>query len=124
MKVPLGVLLHNENKLDEMAKILTYYMKLVPTVEAEGHRQLPNGSVLDFDDTRFFSILFGGDQLTVARIRGTQIHRDTHDQRVDRFEGLVPVVEDWHSRMTLMKVSYAANRLCLYITILAQVCFI
>ena len=88
-----------------MAKILTRYMKLVPTVEAEGHRQLPNGSVLNFDDTRFFSILFGGDQLTVARIRGTQIHRDTHDQRVDRFEELVPVVEDWHSRMTLMKVS-------------------
>ena len=89
-----------------MAKILTHYMKLVPTVEEEGHRQLPNGSVLDFDDTRFFSILFGGDQLTVARIRGTQIHWDTHDKRVDRFEGVVPVVEDWHSRMTLMKVSY------------------
>ena len=105
MKVPLGVLLHNENKLDEMAKILTHYMKLVPTVEAEGHRKLPNGSVLDFDDTRFFSVLFGGDQLTVARIRGTQIHRDTHDKCVDRFEGVVPVVEDWHSRMTLMKVS-------------------
>ena len=51
MKVPLGVLLHNKNKLDEMAKILTHYMKLVPTVEAEGHRRLPNGSVLDFDDT-------------------------------------------------------------------------
>ena len=80
-------------------------MKLVPTVEAKGHRQLPNGSVLDFEDARFFSILFGGDQLTVAQIRGTQIHRDTHDQRVDCFEGLVPVVNDWHSRMTLMKVS-------------------
>ena len=105
MQIPLGVLLHNENKLDEMGKILAHYMKLVPTVEAEGHLRLPNGSVIDFDDTRFSSILFGGDQLTVARIRGTQALRDTQARRVDRFEGVVPVVEDWHSRMTLMKVS-------------------
>jgi len=25
---------------------------------------------------------------------------------VDRFEGLLPVVEDWHARMISMKVSY------------------
>ena len=104
MQIPLGVLLHNENKLDEMGKILAHYMKLVPTVEAEGHLRLPTGSVIDFDDTRFSSILFGGDQLTIARIRGTQALRDTQDKCVDRFEGLHPVVEDWHSRMTLMKV--------------------
>ena len=66
MQIPLGVLLHNENNLDEMGKILAHYMKLVPTVVAEGHLQLANGSVIDFDDTRFHSILIGGDQLTVA----------------------------------------------------------
>lgn len=105
MQIPLGVLLHNENKLDEMGKILAHYMKLVPTVEVEGRLQLPNGSVINFDDTRFFSTLFGGDQLTVARIRGTQVLRDTQDKCVDRFDGVIPVVEDWHLRMTLMKVS-------------------
>ena len=73
-------------------------------MEAEGHQQLPNGSVIDFDDTQFFSILFGGDQLTASQIRGTQALRDTQSKRVDRFEGILPVVEDWHSRMTLMKV--------------------
>jgi len=52
--------------LDEMGKILAHYMKLVPTVEVEGRLQLPNGSVINFDDTQFFSTLFGGDQLTVA----------------------------------------------------------
>ena len=84
-----------------MGKILAPYMKLVPTVEAEGHLQLPNGSVIAFDDTRFFSILFGGDQLTIARNRGTQVLRDTQERRCDRFEGVLPVVEDWHSRMTV-----------------------
>ena len=95
----------DENKLDEMGKILAHYMKLVPTVEATGSLQLSNGSILDFDDTRFYSILFGGDQLTVAAIRGTQALRDTQDKAVDRLEGVTAVVEEWHVRMTLMKVS-------------------
>ena len=41
----------------------------------------------------------------MARIRGVQLLRDTHLKRVERFEGLVPVVEDWHTRMTFMIVS-------------------
>ena len=63
----------------------------------------------DFDDSQFHSNLFGGDQLTVARIRGVQALRDTQDKKVDRFEGLVPVIEDWHSRMTFMKVNLISN---------------
>ena len=63
-----------------------------------------NRSVIDFDDTRFFSILFGGDQLTVVRIRGTQSLCDTHDKAIHRLEGVLPVIEDWHARMTLLKV--------------------
>ena len=99
----------NENKLDDMGKILTHYISLVPTVSADGQLLLPNGSIEDFDDSRFHSILFGGDQLTVARIRGVQALRDTQDKKVDRFEGLVPVIEDWHSRMTFMKVNLNNN---------------
>lgn len=104
MQIPLGVLLYNENKLEEMGQILSHYMKLVPTLESEGELLLTNGNTLQFDDTRFHSILFGGDQLTLARIRGTQALRDTEDRCVDRFTGVIPVIEDWHTRMTLMKV--------------------
>lgn len=87
-----------------MSHILTHYMKLVPTREAKGQHTLPNGISISFDDTRFHEILIGGDQLTVARVRGAQAIRDTHDKRVDRFEGVIPVVEDWHARMTFLKV--------------------
>ena len=66
---------------------------------------LPNGSEIEIDNTQFHPILFGGDQLTVARIRGTKVLRDTHDTPSERFEGIVPVVEDWHARMALLKVS-------------------
>lgn len=72
-QVPLGVLLHDENKLDEMGKILDHCMKLVPTLKAVQYVSQSSGSVIDVDNTQFFRILFGGDQLTVARMRGTQV---------------------------------------------------
>ena len=99
------MLLYNENKLDEMGKILEHYMSLVPTLESMQQILLPNGSEIEIDNTQFHPILFGGDQLTVARIRGTKVLRDTHDTPSERFEGIVPVVEDWHARMALLKVS-------------------
>ena len=68
----MGVLLCNENKLDEMSTILGHYMGLVPTYEAELHLHLPIGGDVTLDDSRFHKILFGGDQLTVARMRGTK----------------------------------------------------
>ncbi len=87
-----------------MAHILDHHKTLVPTVKMNGHLQLSNADLLQIDDTTFFSILFGGDQLTVTRVRGIQAQCDTHDNRVDKFEGLLPVVEDWDARMTLLKV--------------------
>ena len=36
----------------------------------------------------FLQILFGGDQLTVARARSAQSLRDTHDSAKERLEGL------------------------------------
>ena len=101
----MGVLLYNENELDEMSKILEHFMQFVATVPKEGRVFLPNGGFLDYDDTRFFRILVGGDQLTASHIRGTQAQRRLQDKAVDRLEGVIPDVEDWHARMALMKVS-------------------
>lgn len=98
------MLLQNENKLDEMSKILSHFMTMVPTLSDEGKLTLPNGSELEFDNTKFSKILLGGDQLTSARVRGTQALRLSEDKAVDRLEGLIPVTEDWHMRMSLMKV--------------------
>ena len=100
----MGVELFNENKLEEMSEILAAYMKMVPIVESTEAIDLPCGASVRVDSTAYHSILFGGDQLTAARIRGTKCLRDTEAKRNDRFEGLIPVVEDWHTRMTLMKV--------------------
>ena len=102
-----------------MSKIIEHFHKLVPTHDKEGHLTLPNGETLDFDGTSFFTVLLGGDQLTVACARGAQAMRASHDGPSDHLEGIIPVVEDWHSRMTLIRVIlflklYASNEFCFY----------
>ena len=63
----------------------------------------------DFDCTKecYHRILLGGDQLTVCHARGTKF-ACANDLSDERFDGLIPVTEDWHARMTLLRVS--ANR--------------
>ena len=55
--------------------------------------------------------LLGGDQLTVVRIRSTQALRDTLDSATERYEGLIPVIEDWHARVILLQVCSQRYRL-------------
>ena len=100
----------NENKLDEMAKILDeYHKKYVPTKPCVEDLTLEDGTTRVVDKTEFHKLLMGGDQLTVARVRGTIALRTTHDTPVERLGGVTPVVEDWHARLTLMKVSVAPS---------------
>ena len=97
-------MLQNENKLDEMTIIMERFKKLVPTLPKMETLPLPDGKCIEYDDTRFAKVILGGDQLTVARVRGTQALRKTEAKAVDRLEGIAPVTEDWHARMTLVKV--------------------
>ncbi|KAL5475126.1 hypothetical protein EMCRGX_G027185 [Ephydatia muelleri] len=75
--VPLGVLLKNENVLNDMVDILD-----------ELHNHIP----------------LGGDQLTVARIRGSQRVEFNAENGDERLEGFFPVIEDWHTKMCFMEV--------------------
>ena len=74
-------------------------MTLVPLVPAEHEAVYQMVVRLPLTNTQIHSVLFGGDQLTVARTRGTQALRDTEETPVHRLEGIVPVVEDWHARV-------------------------
>ena len=87
-----------------MCHIMEKLHKYVPTITQERTVNLPNGETFKCDDTKMWELLMGGDQLTVARCRGAAAIRSSHVSSTDRLEGLVPVVEDWHSRMTFLKV--------------------
>ena len=105
LQLPLGVQLQNENQLEQMANILEeVHEKYVPTLPSEGSVTLPDGSSRMYDNTTFHKLLFGGDQLTVACARGAIEFRSLHAKSLHCLEGVTPVVEDWHTRMTLMKV--------------------
>ena len=56
------------------------------------------------------SCVFGGDQLTCERARNSQRHRKDSATTEERLEGLVPTVEDWHTKMNFYE---ASNRLLL-----------
>ena len=49
-------------------------------------------------------VLVGGDQLTVARMKGSKsmLEDSQHDAR--RLDGFIPVVEDWHTKVCLLEV--------------------
>ena len=55
-------------------------------------------------DDRFHQLLLGGNQLTVARVRGAQRIRANSESASACLQGLVPVVEDWHAKQMLIGV--------------------
>lgn len=55
---------------------------------------------------RFHALFIGGDQLTVARVRGCQRLRSNSNDGTARLEGLVPMVEDWHARVCFPEVCF------------------
>ena len=52
----------------------------------------------------FHHILFGGDMLTAKRARGSKYVRSNSARGLERLEGLLPVVEDWHTKVCFIGV--------------------
>lgn len=80
--------------------------KYVPTKAHQKTYHLDNEDLV-CEEGLHHRILFGGDQLTVRRSRGAQAARSNDDRTLHayRLDGPVPVTEDWHARMTLLRVS-------------------
>ena len=95
--MPLGVILQNENKVDGMCAIMDELHKYVPKILKH------QGST---EEDRLYQVLAGGDQVTVVRARSAIGIRRTHDTNTEKLKGIVPVVEDWHARLTLLQVLY------------------
>ena len=89
----------NENHYDEMCAILLDLQShYCPVIKCPDH----NSSETEVQ--KYFQLLFDGDQLTKVRTCGAIRLRETHspDEQINAF---VPVITDWHARMTLVTVS-------------------
>jgi len=88
-----------------MCEIVEELQRYVPSRPCQLKRPLPNGEFYSVDEQAVHQILSGGDQLTCCRCRGAQSLRCNHESTLERLEGLIPITEDWHARLTLVKVS-------------------
>jgi len=111
LQVPLGVQFKNEAYLVDMSHIMASFNQYVPVEESVTAITL-NGKEFTYDSSRLYQLLFFGDQLTVARARGAAVLREPQNKRLDRLEGFVPAIADWHARMCLVQVcAYCTYRL-------------
>lgn len=104
--MPLGVLLKNENIIEDMASIMESLQNYVPHVRKTTSVPVPgkSGEYEQVHHDFFQHILFGGDQLTKVRAEGAQRMRSNSPEDIDKLIGLVPVIEDWHAKQCLAGV--------------------
>ena len=103
------MLLKNENVHEEMVDTLDGLQKYIPSTTSiqtidvcteDGYAK-----AVDVDVHHFSHIHFRGDQLTVARIRGSQRVLYNSENGRERLQGFIPMNEDWHTKMCFMEVN-------------------
>ena len=102
--MPIGIIPLNETKYDDMVLIMEHLQNYVPLVSTEERVPCRDPQEVTVHVDNFHYTLFGGDQLTVARARGSQRVRSNSERPRDRLEGLQPVCEDWHAKSVLLEV--------------------
>lgn len=106
VQVPLGILPKNENTSSEMVDILSHLHRYVPMVEYTEDAVVPSTDItVPVSKASVHPILIGGDQLTAARARSALKAKANEDKPSLRLEGLIPVAEDWHTKVILLEVS-------------------
>ena len=89
-----------------MVDILSHFHQYVPSIESTKCVYVDGiGETVEVPQASLYKLLFGGDQLTVARARGAMNTRINPPSPSGRMAGLIPCIEDWHVQIILMKVS-------------------
>ena len=96
-----------------MTLIMDHIQQYMPSRSVHTSRTLPNSETFNEDKQYLHRILFGGDQLTVARARGGIAIRQDHDFAKQKLDGMLPTIDDWHAKQCFLKVcrfSYYVTR--------------
>ena len=105
-QVPLGIILKNENKGDEMVDIMSNLHQYVPAAEYTTSVTVPGTEeTVLLQHAAFHKIFVGGDQLTAARARSSQKAMANSVSPRRSLGGLIPCAEDWHTKLNLLGVS-------------------
>ena len=87
-----------------MCTIMDQLQTYAPGVQSTKQLSLLENGVAELNDVDFHRLLIGGDQLTVARCRGSAAVRSDHSTSTERLCGLTPVSEDWHAKRSYLIV--------------------
>lgn len=99
------MLLKCENKYEDMIDIMQHIHQYVPALHTVDDITIQStGEHIQAERVDFHSIVFGGDQLTAKRARGSQKIRSNSKNEAEKLEGLLPVAEDWHTKVCLLEV--------------------
>lgn len=89
-----------------MIKILSHVQQYVPNIDCSNKCFIPSRmEYVDKPESVLHKKLFGGDQLTAARARGAQLAMSNSKTAMKRFNGVIPVIKDWHTEVLLYEVS-------------------
>ena len=102
----MGILLKNENKLDEMVDIIGHLHQYVPSMTFNEQRHISTGEIVSEECARLHPILIGGDQVTVVRARSAIKIKLNSQSPCRRLSGAIPVIEDWHAKVIILEVSH------------------
>lgn len=95
-----------ENKYDDMISIMEHAHQYVPAKTENVEIDIPcSDEKLSIEVTEYHRLLFGGDQLTAKRGRGSQRIRCNSVTPSEQISGLVPTSDDWHTKVTFLTVS-------------------
>jgi hypothetical protein len=83
---------------EDMIEIMKHLQRYDPAIHQRAEQHTPSINVTEvIQEDTFHTILFGGDQLTVAHARGSQRIQMNSHSATDRIQRLYPIVEDWHT---------------------------
>lgn len=88
-----------------MIEILTQLHQYVPQYTYHEEREISNGTVEKIVKANMRQILLGGDQLTAARSRSSIKAKMNSQTPSKQLLGIIPVVEDWHTKANFLGVS-------------------
>jgi len=89
-----------------MIEILTQLHKYVPQSTYFIEKAVSTGEVEKIEKAKMRQILVGGDQLTAARARCAIKGKMNAQTPEKSLAGIIPVIEDWHTKANFLGVSY------------------
>jgi L1 cell adhesion molecule like protein len=99
--VPLGIILKNENVIEEMIEIMLEIHEYVPVTQYDVTDKYTQCKIVE---EVVHPILLSGDQLTRKRAEAAKELRRNSVTQSTQLKGLLPVCEDWHAKKTFLEV--------------------